>query len=60
MLVQFRFKNFKSFRDEAVLDLSAAKMTEFSERVVSIGGERLLRTAASPMFMRLCSICLCM
>lgn len=46
MLVQFRFKNFKSFRDEAVLDLSAAKMTEFSERVVSIGGERLLRTAA--------------
>jgi len=46
MLVQFRFKNFRSFRDEAVLDLSAAKMTEFSERVVCIGGERLLRAAA--------------
>ena len=46
MLVQFRFKNFKSFRDEAVLDLSAAHMTEFSERVVSIAGERLLRIAA--------------
>ena len=46
MLVQFRFKNFKSFRDEAVLDLSATKITEFAERVVSIGGERLLRAAA--------------
>lgn len=29
MLIQFSFKNFNSFRDEATLDLSAAKMTEF-------------------------------
>ena len=29
MLIQFNFKNFKSFREEATLDLSAAKMTEF-------------------------------
>ena len=46
MLIQFSFKNFKSFRDEAVLDLSATKITEFSDRVVSIGREKLLPVAA--------------
>ena len=43
MLIQFNFKNFKSFREEATLDLSAAKMTEFSDRVVSIGSEKICR-----------------
>ena len=37
MLIQFSFKNYKSFRDEAILDLSATKITEFGERVVEIG-----------------------
>ena len=46
MLIQFNFKNFKSFREEATLDLSAAKMTEFSDRVVSIGSEKILPVAA--------------
>ncbi len=46
MLIQFIFKNFKSFREEATLDLSAARMTEFSDRVVSIGSEKVLSTAA--------------
>lgn len=46
MLIQFSFKNFKSFRDEAVLDLSAAKITEFSERVVLAGNDRILPVAA--------------
>ena len=46
MLIQFSFKNYKSFRDEATLDLSASKMTEFSDRVVSIGKERVLPVAA--------------
>ena len=46
MLIQFSFKNFKSFREEATLDLSAAKMTEFAERVVTVGSERILPTAA--------------
>lgn len=46
MLIQFNFKNFNSFRDEATLDLSAAKMTEFSERVISVGGEKVLPVAA--------------
>ncbi len=46
MLIQFNFKNFKSFREEATLDLSATKMTEFSDRVVTIGGEKILPVAA--------------
>ncbi len=41
MLIQFNFKNFKSFREEATLDLSAAKMTEFSDRVVTVGSEKI-------------------
>ena len=46
MLIQFNFKNYKSFRDEVTLDFTATKMTEFSDRVVSIGGERVLPLAA--------------
>ena len=46
MLIQFNFKNFKSFREEATLDLSAAKMAEFSDRVVTIGSEKILPVAA--------------
>ena len=46
MLIQFNFKNFKSFRDETTLDLSATKMTEFSERVISVGSEKILPVAA--------------
>ena len=46
MLIQFRFKNFKSFRDDTILDLSATKITEHSDRVISAGYEKLLPTAA--------------
>ncbi|MEY8335573.1 ATP-binding protein [Lachnospiraceae bacterium 47-T17] len=46
MLIQFSFKNYKSFRDEATLDLSAAKMTEFFDRVVSEGNDKILPMAA--------------
>ena len=46
MLIQFRFKNFKSFRDDTILDLSATKITEYSDRVVQIGKEKLLPAAA--------------
>lgn len=46
MLIHFNFKNYKSFRDEATLDLSAAKMTEFSDRVVSEGNDKILPMAA--------------
>ena len=46
MLIQFSFKNYKSFIDEVSLDLSATKITEFSERVVTAGGEKILPVAA--------------
>jgi AAA15 family ATPase/GTPase len=46
MLIQFNFKNFKSFRDETILDLSATKITEHEDRAISIGNEKLLTAAA--------------
>lgn len=46
MLIQFRYKNFKSFRDDTILDLSATKITEHSDRVISAGYEKLLPAAA--------------
>lgn len=46
MLIQFNFKNFKSFRDDATLDLSATKMSEFNNRVISVGSEKILPVAA--------------
>ncbi len=36
MLIQFNFKNYKSFRDEVSLDLSATKITEHENHVVNI------------------------
>lgn len=46
MLIQFRYKNFKSFRDDTILDFSATKITEHSDRVVQLGNEKILPTAA--------------
>lgn len=46
MLIQFNFKNYKSFRDDATLDFSAADIHEFPNRVVEVGEEKILRTAA--------------
>ena len=46
MLIQFRFKNYKSFRDEAILDLSSTKITENAENVVQVGKEKILKMAA--------------
>lgn len=46
MLIQFSFKNFRSFRDEAILDLTATTCTEFPEHVRAVGGEKLLPVAA--------------
>ena len=46
MLIQFRFKNFKSFKDDTILDLSATKITEYSDRVIQAGTEKILPTAA--------------
>lgn len=46
MLVQFCFKNFKSFRDDTILDMSATKITEHSDRIFAVGNEKLLPVAA--------------
>ena len=46
MLLQFNFKNFKSFRDEATLDLTATKITEYGDHVVSIANDKVLPVAA--------------
>lgn len=46
MLLQFRFENFKSFKDETILDLSATRITEHSDRVIEIGNEKILPVAS--------------
>ncbi len=46
MLIQFRFQNFKSFRDDTILDLSATKITEHRQHVVTLGNEKILPVAA--------------
>ncbi len=46
MLIQFNFQNYKSFRDETSLDLSATKITEHTDHVVNIANDKLLKVAA--------------
>ncbi|MGN1111697.1 MAG: ATP/GTP-binding protein [Acutalibacteraceae bacterium] len=46
MLLQFNFKNFKSFRDDTTLDLTATKISEYNDHVVSIANEKVLPVAA--------------
>jgi len=46
MLIQFNFKNFKSFKEEVSLDLSSTKITEYTEHVVDIANDKLLKVAA--------------
>ena len=46
MLLQFHFKNFKSFRDDTTLDLTATKISEYSNHVITIGNEKVLPIAA--------------
>lgn len=45
MLLQFNFKNFKSFRDDTTLDLTATKITEFGFHVSNVGKEKVLPVA---------------
>lgn len=45
MLIQFSFKNYKSFKDEAILDLSATRENELSFHVREVSGERVLPVA---------------
>ena len=42
MLVQFRFKNHKSFYDEAFLDLSATMEKRHQDHTIDVNGKKLL------------------
>lgn len=46
MLLQFNFKNFKSFRDDSILDMTATKMSEYEKHIVKVGGEQVLPISA--------------
>lgn len=46
MLIQFNFKNYRSFRDEVSLDMTATKISEHPSHVVECGGDKLLSAAA--------------
>ena len=46
MLLKFNFKNYKSFRDEVSLDLTATKITEFADRNFSVGNIKILPIAS--------------
>lgn len=46
MLLQFNFKNFKSFRDDTTLDLTATKISEYNNHVITVGNEKILPIAA--------------
>lgn len=46
MLIQFNFKNFKSFKDDTTLDLTATSITEYKNHVITIGNENILPVAA--------------
>lgn len=45
MLIQFRFENFRSFRDDSYLDLSATNISEHQDHVTVIGTEKILPIA---------------
>lgn len=46
MLLQFTFKNFRSFKDENILDMRATKVTELSYHVRKIGNDKILPITA--------------
>lgn len=42
MLLQFNFKNYMSFQEEASFDFTATKITEFSNHIATVGREKVL------------------
>ena len=55
MLIQFNFKNFKSFRDEVSLDLTATKITEHEDHVAEAANDKLLKVALGTTTMKMFS-----
>lgn len=46
MLIQFNFKNFKSFRYDTSLDMTATSITEHPYNLINSGDEKYIKTAA--------------
>ncbi len=45
MLLQFNFKNFKSFKENTSLDMTATKISEYNNHVIKVGNEKVLPVA---------------
>ena len=43
MLIEFRFKNYRSFRDEATLSMEATGLGPFKKSLISYGSLNLYR-----------------
>ena len=46
MLIQFNFKNFKSFKDDTSLDMTATSITEHPYNLINSGDEKYIKVAA--------------
>lgn len=46
MLLQFRFKNYMSFKDEAILDMTATSIKEHQDTLIEVNGNKILPVAA--------------
>ena len=46
MLLQFRVKNYKSFAEEAVLDMTATPIREHASSLIDVNGNKVLPVAA--------------
>ncbi|MEG0671730.1 ATP-binding protein [Clostridium sp.] len=46
MLIQFNFKNFKSFRDDTSLDMTATSITEHPYNLINFEDEKYIKVAA--------------
>ena len=48
MLIQFNFKNFKSFKDETTLDMTATSITEHPYNLIESENDKYIKSAAPP------------
>ena len=46
MLIEFKFKNYRSFRDEATLSMEATGLSTFRNSTIEYGNTRILSGAA--------------
>lgn len=46
MLLQFRFKNYKSFKDETILDMMATPIKELNNHLIDVNGNKILPVAS--------------